>query len=155
MTAWAVMWSSVAPQQRAHVRMLLEPRNPASYYMPTDTFPIPWEKCRTKITVWLTCLRDERRSVEVILNRRLGNNILAPSCKLKSEKIKAVSQDKVLADDGFHVPYPCSIILGSDVAGRIYRGLPQSEGELPFAQDTVFGWSFFGEMEKDTTEEDE
>lgn len=157
MTAWAILWTHVAPQMRAHVRILLEPMRAQSIYMPTDSFPIPWDKCLERLPVRLTCLRDDKQSIKVNLQRHLGNNIIAPCCKIrKNEVLKHWAKNKMLADHGFNLPYPCSIVLGSDVAGSIYRGLPCAGGaDLPLAQDTVFGWALFGEVPKDVKEKDD
>ena len=54
-------------------------------------------------------------------------------------------QTLALADDHFHRPCTVAMVLGSDVYPNIIReGFMPSQGGLPIAQSTIFGWILSG-----------
>lgn len=147
MTAWAILQCDNEPQMRAHVRILLDPNTTTSYYTPTANFPLTWERCTERLAVRLFVSQDHALSIR--LQRRVQQSPICPVVNLKANATKEKYSSNQLADYGFHIPYPCCIVLGSDVAAAVYLGLPRQDGTLPFVQNTIFGLAFFGEMEID------
>ncbi|XP_075158050.1 uncharacterized protein LOC142231322 [Haematobia irritans] len=143
MTAWVVMWTPRAPQEHLNVRAMLDPNVMTSYYTPTPTFPLAWEKCDDILPVRLWGMHNDVRTVSVDLVRRVQPAVRMPAMPLLPYPIRAKYGTKNLADHGFHIPYPCSVVLGADVAAVAYLGLPRREKGLPFTQDTIFGRAFF------------
>lgn len=59
--------------------------------------------------------------------------------------IAAKFANLTLADPKFYISGPFSIVLGSDIYGRIILpGLLASDGSLPVATNTIFGWVLSG-----------
>lgn len=155
MTACAIMWCRRDPQQHHRVRIIIDPSVVSSYNTPTDTFPLAWEKCTDILNVCLWGLRDDVRTVTVDLVRRVQRALVAPGSHLVSGPIKHRYRGSVLADAAFHIPYPSTIDLGSDVAGAVYMRQPEKQGDLPYAQKTIFGLGFFGRVDIDPEYDDE
>lgn len=128
MTAWAILQCDNEPQMRAHV-------------------PLTWERCTERLAVRIFGSQDHALSIR--LQRRVQQSPICPVVNLKANATKEKYSSNQLADYGFHIPYPCCIVLGSDVAAAVYLGLPRQDGTLPFVQNTIFGLAFFGEMEID------
>lgn len=154
MTAWVVMQCDSEPQMKAHIRILLDPDVKVSFYTPTANFPLAWEKCANRLSVRLSGLNDDVRTVTTQLIRRIRASPICPVSPINADPIRERYGNEGLADHGFHIPYPCCIVLGADVASLIYLGLPRQEGSLPFAQNTIFGMTFFGEIGVNQGEED-
>lgn len=77
---------------------------------------------------------------------RMDNKISmqTPSRSL-NEKIKDKFSNLILGDTKFYQKAPISIVLGADLYPKVLKsGVLPSNGGLPIAQDTVFGWILSG-----------
>ncbi|XP_075165701.1 uncharacterized protein LOC142242726 [Haematobia irritans] len=101
------------------------------------------------IPVVLSSIHNNVRTLTTTLLNSQPMALTKPDKPLNLQYLRDVYPDKALADPGLHLPRGVSIILGRDVAERIYLGLPKLERDLPYAQNTIFGWTFFGEVARD------
>lgn len=91
----------------------------------------------------LSSIHDSDIQIEVILkmNNRIAIN--TPNKSLPSS-FKKKFHNIILADTKFYKTAPVDIILGVDIYSRVIREGVLNRDGLPTAQNTIFGWAFYG-----------
>lgn len=146
MTAWVCLRSPGNINQPIRVRALLDPNAATSYFIPNKFFPINTDKFDSKLSVQLSSVRNNVRTITTTLIKKLVKTELYPPIQAKLTHVMDIYPQECMADFAPHLPYAVNIVLGVDVASRLYLGLPVLERNFPYAQNTIFGWSFFGEV---------
>ncbi|XP_058982769.1 uncharacterized protein LOC131804226 [Musca domestica] len=98
------------------------------------------------VRVVLTSMRNRVRTYTGTLKRRHKAPRTMPSRPLDLRCLKGLYPKKDVADQELYRPGPVNIVLGSDASEGIFMGLPVFRPNLPYAQKTIFGWTFFGEV---------
>lgn len=126
------------------LRILLDPNATESYFVNALGFPFAVPEKDGHLKLQLSDRYNEVRTLTVCLPRKCVPSPYCPRLKGNPSEVLSAYDQKDLADYAFHIPYSCSVILGADVAKQVYLNLPIRDDKLPFAQNTIFGWCFFG-----------
>lgn len=146
MTAWARVQCMGLINEPTAVRLLLNPNADESYFIPNLGFPLELEQTPDKLKAVLTPLRNKVRTLTITLRQVCEPTYFSPRIPLKMDRVFNTYPREDLADYAPHLPYVYSVVLGKDASSRIYLGLPVKEKGLPYAQNTIFGWCFFGDQ---------
>lgn len=151
MTAWVHVQRPGIDKTTRLVRAMLDPNTKISKAIVTSLqFPYPRsEVTGHKIELKLIDRQSEVRTLTTNMEVVTGPSPFTPHRHGLPGKIHEKYKHNELADFSFHIPYSCCLVLGDDVAKRLYLGLQQLEEGCPYAQKTIFGWSFFGAIPLD------
>ncbi|XP_073811303.1 uncharacterized protein [Musca autumnalis] len=107
------------------------------------------------VYIWARFEGGEKNKLKVQLKVVDQSMERTPKVPLKKENILERVKKVNIADVDFWHPGYAPITLGADVAKSIYIGAPKTNPALPMSQCTIFGWTFFGHVErKDIKEKD-
>lgn len=150
MTALALIHRPGMTEDRRTMRILLAPNSPNSYILPPYCrMPFEMDYDIPQYDVQITDRHSEVRTLTTKLG--VGEHVrpvTPPSHCVPAAVWKRYDVEDV-ADPSFYLPHGCSIVLGSDVSKYIYLGLPQEHKGLPYVQNTIFGYAFFGALPTD------
>lgn len=145
MTAWARMHRPGRVEEKRMIRVLLDPNLSVSQVIITSLlFPFKIPDGLDNLDLQLTDRHSDVRTLTATLKVIRGPSPFTPHRPCSAGKMVAKYGLRELADFAFHLPYGCCVILGADVTNKIYLGLPQIDEDSTYAQNTIFGWSFFG-----------
>ncbi|XP_075147479.1 uncharacterized protein LOC142221615 [Haematobia irritans] len=151
MTALVWMRRTQVKEVSHLVRVLINPNAPKSYLYPGNLdvrvfrFKEEWDMPTEFV---LTDRRSEVRTLTVTLEPRMCPSPCTPQRSVPAPIWDMYDRCDV-ADCSFYLSNRCAVVLGQDVAQRIFLGLPEKEKGLPYIQNTIFGLTFFGNMEVD------
>lgn len=130
------------------MRVLLDPNKNHSQIFPrAPNFPYNIPEYQGYIKVRLCDRFHEVRTLTSTMEINRGPPIYGPVRDCAVSAITLDYEENEMADVMYAESRAANIILGADVADKIYLGLPQPEVDQPYAQNTIFGWSFFGKAE--------
>lgn len=144
MTAEVMMHLPGLDETPRKVRVLIDPLydesslelgSPSNFVM----YPSP-------ATVVLTSTNNNVRTYTAKLNVELESELLSPRHAVDLQCVKKVYPKKAIADPHFETPGKYNVVLGKSASNGIFLGLPIIEPGMPYAQNTIFGWTFFGDV---------
>ncbi|XP_061391738.1 uncharacterized protein LOC133327189 [Musca vetustissima] len=145
MTAEVYLYSKGFVDPAVKVRVLLDPRAQDSTIHLGGPLPKFREIPKSMIQVVLTSTTNSVRTYSTGLRKSIRGRRTEPFVPLDLRCVRRVYSKKDVADPNFEKPGEISVVLGQDASRGIYLGLPYLEAGLPYAQNTIFGWVFFGE----------
>lgn len=144
MTAEVMMHLPGLDETPRKVRVLIDPLydestlelgSPSNFVM----YPSP-------ATVVLTSTNNNVRTYTAKLNVELESELLSPRHAVDMQCVRKVYPKKAIADPHFETPGKYNVVLGKSASNGIFLGLPIIEPGMPYAQNTIFGWTFFGDV---------
>lgn len=136
-------------EDRRLARVLLDPNAKESYFLRSNQlFPYSMDECAGP-TEFQLADRHDVRTLTITLRPKLVPSPYSPRRQGIPSAVLNVYDREDLSDCSFYIPCSCIIVLGQDVSHRIYLGLVETEKNLPYVQNTIFGWCFFGPIPLD------
>lgn len=148
MTAEAFLHSPGKIEPAVKVRVLLNPMAQDSCIYFGHPLPAYDPQFGSFLKVVLTSTNNNVRTYTATLRICQSDRIMEHWHYLDVRRISYIYPKQVVADTHFYRPGPISVILGRDATDGIYMGLPILEPSMPYVQNTIFGWTFFGEIPK-------
>ncbi|XP_073835841.1 uncharacterized protein [Musca autumnalis] len=151
MTALALIHRPKIDEKKRVVRILLDPNaTESTFYKSSLYVPFEIQEDEGLVEVQLTDRHSEVRTLTVKLNIKAGAPPeQTPRGRGLPEKVLKRYDLEDLADPSFYIQHDCVVVLGRDVSKSIYLGLPREEKGLPYMQNSIFGYTFFGRIEFD------
>lgn len=148
MTAEAFLHSPGKIEPAVKIRVLLNPMAQDSCIYLGHPLPKYNPQFGPFFKVVLTSTNNNVRTFTTIVRVCESDHPIEPWHYLDVSRVSFTYPRNVVADTHFYRPGPISVVLGKDAADGIYMGLPILEPNMPYVQNTIFGWTFFGEMPK-------
>lgn len=150
MTAQALVHRPGVDDEKHIVRILLSPNCSESYIAPPyQRLPFPTDYDIPDYELQFTDRHSEVRTLTIKLKTSHDGRLETPKAHCLPGEVWKKYDVEDVADTSFYLPWGCSIVLGKDVSKHIYLGLPQEQKGLPYMQNTIFGYAFFGALETD------
>lgn len=152
MTAWARLQYAETKECQRLVRVLLDPNAAVSKAVVTSLlFPLSVPDGLKYIKLQLADHQSGVRTPTAKFEVVRGPSPFTPHRRCVSNAVRQKYGPEELVDHSFNLPYGCCLVLGADVAKKVYLRLPQSEAGVPYAQNTIFGWTMFGPINAEMT----
>ncbi|XP_058975926.1 uncharacterized protein LOC131803798 [Musca domestica] len=100
------------------------------------------------VRVVLTSTNNNVRTYTTNLKVLGESDLLEPRHPVDLKCVRKAYLKKAVADPTFEKPGKYNVVLGKPASEGIFLGLPVFERGMPYAQNTVFGWTFFGDVER-------
>ncbi|XP_073820581.1 uncharacterized protein [Musca autumnalis] len=125
------------------VKVLLDPRHPDSTIMLGSSVGEDETKLKPLNKAVLTANNNGVRTYTTYL-RKSTRRLVEPREPIDPRQIRQTYRKAEVADPEFQHPGVVNVVLGADAAKGVFLGLPIALSGRLYAQNTIFGWAFFG-----------
>ncbi|XP_075156248.1 uncharacterized protein LOC142229564 [Haematobia irritans] len=147
MTALAQLRRITVKEKYQPVLVELDPNRPSMAYRSSECCPLNLPEHQGYVKFQFTDAIYQTRTLTTCIEDFDGNVPWSPPRPGGNPRPLQKRYANVdMANPFFAQCVGASIVLGEDVSSKIYLGLPHEQEGLPYAQNTIFGWAFFGPL---------